>query len=192
MITNNELLPFYKKYVSLHVHFATKNYDYKKYKSKTHANLESFLERNDRNMFASQYHYAKADPEKYLLANFIYNDSQYILDFTIDNLNEYNKRNESLTYHFQQQSELLAPVFNDNFKYTENSYPFLFNEYVAKRITIETLLILDQLCGYLAKWNAFYKDDDFYQYTMFRVNKYRLIFNPEISKFKKLILDKYT
>ena len=45
------------------------------------------------------------------------------------------------------------------FAVPESSHPKLLKEYLGKRVSLETMIILDELMGYVPKWNVHLKDD---------------------------------
>ena len=49
--------------------------------------------------------------------------------------------------------------FNSLFEIKKSEHPKLMKEYLGKRISLETLIILDELVEYSKKWNEHLKDD---------------------------------
>ena len=51
--------------------------------------------------------------------------------------------------------------FNPLFECSDNQHPILLKEYLGKRVSIETMIILDNLVGYIKNWDKKLKWDDF-------------------------------
>jgi IS30 family transposase len=77
-----------------------------------------------------------------------------------DNLQEWNRRRESLTRVFENDlNEVVLQKERNNlsreqiFKFTLDSYPLLLKMYIGKKVTIETMFLLNKLDEYLKLWH---------------------------------------
>ena len=155
----------YMMYCAMKAHFSKGNYDYIKYGGKSRVTKDSFWKRNDRHFFVrTQRKYkSKNEIENYLLSNFIKNRKGWLGDFNDDNYIEWQKKMQSLTYTFEQEVTPLLENFQQEGKYLfavpEGSHPKLLREYLGKRVSIETMIILDSIMDYTSKWDIQMQDD---------------------------------
>ena len=98
----------YKMYLSLKQHFTKPDYDYYKYNGKVRANEKSFEQRQDRYFFkklATKYTGNKL--LHYFVANFVNNPKGYLRSFSEDIYTKWKIHQESFTYKFKQDVNLL-------------------------------------------------------------------------------------
>ena len=74
------------------------------------------------------------------------------------------------------------------FAVTKNNHPKLFKEYLGNRISIETLIILDDLVGFSKKWDKELSDDVFWPDLKMFMIKYKKFMSIDKNKYKKKIL----
>ena len=142
----------YKKYLSVKLHFNKDEYDYFKYGGQTAAKYETFIQRNDRYFFIKAARKYGADIVDYFVANFVSNKTDYIKDFSEDNYYTWRKKIDGLTYYFKLDMEKCLKKTDNNFDKLFNCYrgqhPPLVKMFMAKKISIETMCILETLVGY--------------------------------------------
>lgn len=153
-----EAFEAYQLYLSLKRHFTPgSNYDYFKYNGKTNATKSSFDTRHDKYSFHKLS--KRADPKYFLISNFIdhgYNiwigdlvtDSRYD-----DSYKKWLKRKESISYTFKEEFNQIAHSLDDHLKVKDGQYPKLLELYIRKKISIETIIILNNILNFLPKWN---------------------------------------
>ena len=66
---------------------------------------------------------------------------------------------QSVSYNFEQEVSPFADDFETLFKVPENSHPLLLKEYFGKRVSLETLIILDELVQYVDNWDKWMWED---------------------------------
>jgi hypothetical protein len=151
----------YQMYLGLKLHFTT-DYDYGKYGGKTSASKGSFLKRKDRYFFARVARKYGDKTQEYYIANFIKSPKGWLGDFSEDNYLEWTKNKQSLTYNFITDMSLLFSQishFDDIFSLQTGQHPVLLKNFLAKRINLETMVILQGLLNYVEKWDKELKDD---------------------------------
>jgi len=152
----------YKTYLALKRHF-TSDYDYFKYNGKVRAGVESFLKRNDKFFFRKL---AKKYDEKelvdFFVSNFIISDNwigNLISQESEDNYVRFKKRRESLSYHFDTELRWLVDHCRDHdlelnklLLVDNNNHPLLLKFLLQKKISIDTIIIMDSVLNFLHHW----------------------------------------
>ena len=98
---------------------------------------------------------SKKDIENFIISNFIATKNGYIGSFKEDNYIAWKKKTEALTYNFINEMTPYADRFEELFKWEDN-HPLLLKEYLGKRVSIESMVILQELVNYMKSW----KDKD--------------------------------
>ena len=140
----------YQNYLAMKLHFGG-DYDFHKYNGKVSATLESFEKRKDKYKFV-RLSKKLSDPEilDYFLANFI-RGKEWIGDFDQKNLIAHKKIVQSLQYFYENDLEKLLTSshnFDILFKCDNGNHPKLIKAYLGKKITLETLVILEKVLQY--------------------------------------------
>lgn len=181
-------LDAYKTFLALKSHF-TGDYDYFKYQGKISANSDSFERRKDKYQF---YKLSKhQDPERYLLSNFVTGNLHWIGDLFNEESDavykEFVKRQESLTYNFQNELRNLLTSFDDNVIIKAGQHPQLLKLYLRKKVSIETLIILNDIFDFFPHWNKKIDDTIIWPEVYKKCVKYRPFLTFDIFKCKKII-----
>ena len=186
-----EPIDVYLMYCALKAHFSREDYDYHKYGGKTKISRESYWKRKDRYYFAKIANkYDKA--QDYFLSNFIKDKKGYIANFSDENYQSWKLKRQGffdlfvaeLTPHIQ------GTQLNPLFKVENNQHPKLLKEYLGGRISLETLIILDDLVQYTKNWDKEMGDDVVWKDLSFFLKKYKgfLTINAEKYRIKLLNL----
>ena len=80
----------------------------------------------------------------------------WVGDFNEQNHADYRIRVESLGYNYQNELlELFAKVkkFDDIFYVEEGQHPLLLKQFLAKKVSLESMCILQELLDYCKYWN---------------------------------------
>lgn len=191
----------YKYYMSLKLHFESDTYDALKYNYKTSAKPQAFFKRRDK------YHFAKLG-RKYESVNELVNF--FIAQFThsIDNkwignmLNDeeaykqWQRRIQSLSYTFETDINSLAEEvdsFDDLFEITDESpYPVVVNAYMQETISLETVVILESLTGFLSVADKKVTDTIVWPEISKRIRKYKPFLNFNDLKIKNIVFRVFT
>ena len=190
-------MPFdaYKCYLSLKNHFTKDSYDYHKYCGKSRATVQSFYKRKDRFWFEKLAR-NKDDKEvvDFFVSNFITctDPSKLWIGEMIregeDRYVAWKKRNQSLSYVFKEEIET---IFADNnfdsmFSMDGSRHPQILKEYLRNNISIETMVILDNILGFR---NEFDKklQDPVWQTVSMRMKKYSPFLHIDVFRYKKVL-----
>ena len=192
----------YKIYLAIKLHFTSESYDYFKHNGKTTARLNTFTKRRDRYFFHKlSRSYSNNDCVNYFVAGFINNDSVWIGDVVGksggENYTKWQKRIESLSYVFESDVDTLFEFieekeikFDDLFKVKNGQHPPLVKLFLANKITIETMVILNDILDYARQFNKQISE------TVIWPKKYKLLMNYKpflkynITKMKMIIKKK--
>ena len=180
----------YKKYLAIKLHFSKDEFDFFKYGGETKAKYETFIKRNDRYFFVKASRKYGADIVDYFVANFVCNKTDYIKDFNEDTYYQWRKRIDGLTYYFKLDMEKLLKKTDNNFdkifKCYRGQHPPLVKMYMAKKITLETMCILETLVNYTKVFDKKIQETYIWQTVKRKILKYRpfIKFNKERMKLE--------
>ena len=185
----------YKIYIALKSHFTTKYYDYFKYNGRTRASKATFEKRADKYFFHKLS--KRKDVVEFLVSNFVYNGDEWIGNLVQNTESEkcyrsFLKTRESLSYCFSNDLDRLKEEFDSNFVVEDGQHPYALKLYLRKDITIETLIILDDLLGCFKKWNRKINDTVVWPQVYLKCRKYKQFFEYDRSKMKQIVLDKFS
>ena len=168
MITMDEF-SVYRFYLALKLHFTTDQYDVIKQKGKIRATKQAFYKRKDLGTLKRiAKNYNDEEVVNFLVANFVSGDrwGGIFDEQTNETYTTWKKRIESLTYNytndlntlvmdFEQQKLNFDTLFNSN----SDSHPYIIRHYLGKRISIETMVILDIIFNFTEKFDVDLKND---------------------------------
>tara|TARA_X000001382_G_scaffold90323_1_gene64914 strand:- start:461 stop:1060 length:600 start_codon:yes stop_codon:yes gene_type:complete len=151
----------YLMYCALKAHFQG-DYDYHKFGGKTKTKRESYYKRKDRFFFAkTAVKYEDTEVLNYFVSNFIHDRSGYIANFTDKNYETWMNKRAMFYEIFSQEMQPFVKNFEPLFECKDNQHPLLLKEYMGKRISLETMIVLDDLVEYSKKWKKELEWDDF-------------------------------
>ena len=151
----------YLMYCALKAHFKG-DYDYHKFSGQTKIKRESFFKRKDRIFFVKVGRkYEDGEILDYFVANFIQNRNGYILNFNEKNYEDWLQRKKMFYQILSQELEPHIKNFNPLFESKSGQHPTLLKEYLGKRISLETMIILDELVEFSETWDKDLSWDDF-------------------------------
>ena len=176
----------YQSYLALKLHFEGK-YDYFKYGGKTSASEASFEKRKDKYKFV-KLSQKLSDPQilDYYLANFI-RGRKWIGDFDQKNWLEHKKVNQSLEYVYRNDIEKLLTLvenFDILFKVDAGSHPKLVKAYLGKKISLETLVILEKILQYRKQFDAKISETYVWPKVSLLIKKYEPFLNIDVRAFR--------
>ena len=178
-------------YCALKAHFKG-DYDYHKFSGQTKIKRESFFKRKDRIFFVKVGRkYEDGEILDYFVANFIQNRNGYILNFNEKNYEDWLQRKKMFYQIFSQELEPHIKNFNPLFESKSGQHPTLLKEYLGKRISLETMIILDELVEFSETWDKDLSWDDFVWPDVKKLmNNYKgfLTINPNKYRMKLLTL----
>ena len=147
----------YKIYIALKSHF-NGDYDFVKYNGKTNVKVDSFLKRGDRPFFGrvARKYLTSENVKRFFISNFLVNTKGWIGDFNEQNYVDYKKRIESLKYNYKNElQEILRKVklLDEIFLVNGGQHPLLLKQFLAKKVSLETMCIMESLLEYCKYWN---------------------------------------
>lgn len=179
-------LETYQSYLALKLHFGGK-YDYFKYGGKTSATLSAFEKRKDKYKFV-KLSQKLSDPQilDYYLANFI-RGKEWIGDFDQKNWLEHKKVNQSLEYVYKNDIEKLLTItenFDILFKVGEGNHPKLVKAYLGKKVSLETLVILEKVLKYRKQFDAKISETYVWPKVSLLIKKYEPFLDIDVRAFR--------
>lgn len=186
----------FKLYMSIKMHFESDTYDCIKYNYKTSVTEKSFWKRRDKFHFAKLAN--KFDHPSELINFFVAqfaSEKKWVGDMLTDEdtWTQWQKRNQSLSYTFEQDiNKLYEKVnnFDELFKPTFSPYPTVVYYYMQGEISLETVVILDKMLGFTKKLCV--SDTIIWPEMKKRIQKYSTFVNPDLEKMKKIVLRVFT
>lgn len=156
----------YSYYIGLKLHFTNEKYDILQYRGKAKISRSAFEKRKDKKFF--EYLEKRCKDQKtllqYLIANFAYQTQGNIWDRSSadDAYREWVKRKEAITQTFRNDLSYIRDrmeqdkhTLDDIMKVSDAlDHPLLLSYYLGSFITIETLVILNQLFGIMKEWDS--------------------------------------
>ena len=163
-----EPIDVYLMYCAMKAHFSRKDYDFLTYKGKSRVPRDSFFKRKDRVFFVKlSKKYSEEDLKNYFVANFIVEKQGYIANFNDENYEQWKEKRNNFYDIFTEEIRPFVKDFNPIFKVKNSEHPFLLKEYLGKRVSLETLVILDEILGFTKNWNRNLAED----YMWYDINK---------------------
>ncbi len=179
-------------YNSLKLHFSSPSYDYFKYHGKTNISENSFIKRKDKYSFYKlSRKYNLEQLKNFYIANILETDIKWIGDIMgpegEENFKKWQKKNESLTYRFEQDVIFLFDS-SGNFLHVDNgSHPYLLTCMLQNDIMIETVAILNDLMGFFPMWEKKIQDDIIWPNWKLKIEKYTPFIRYDKPKLKGIL-----
>ena len=149
-----EPIDVYLMYCAMKAHFSKNDYDFFTYKGKSRVPRNSFYKRKDRGFFVKlSRKYSEEDLKNYLVANFIIDRRGYIANFSNENYEQWKEKRNNFYNMFTDEIRPLVKNFNPLFEVKNSEHPILLKEYLGKRVSLETLIILDDLVNFSKTWD---------------------------------------
>lgn len=183
-------------YNSLKLHFTSNSYDYFKYHGKTNVSAVTFLKRKDKYSFYKlSRKYNQEELKDFYIANFLEGD-RWVGDMVKDGEEVYKrwqKVQQSLTYTFE--NDILYLLANGGspdsmLEVKPNSYPVLMRLVQLKQVSLETLVILNDIMNFLPMWDKKIDDDIIWPDWSMKIKKYSTFLHYDKIKFKNILIEK--
>jgi hypothetical protein len=179
-------------YNSLKLHFSSPSYDYFKYHGKTNISENSFMVRKDKYSFYKlSRKYNLEELKNFYISNLLEKDIKWIGDIMgpegEETYKAWKKRNESLTYRFEQDIILLFDS-SGNFLHVDNgSHPYLLTMMMQGEVMVETVAILNDLMGFFPMWKKKIVDDIIWPNWQLKIEKYTPFIHYDKQKLKSIL-----
>ena len=179
----------YLMYCALKAHFQG-DYDYHKFGGKTKTKRESYYKRKDRFFFAkTAVKYEDTEVLNYFVSNFIHNRSGYIANFTDKNYETWMNKRAMFYEIFSQEMQPFVKNFEPLFECKSGQHPTLLKEYMGKRISLETMIVLDDLVEFSKRWDKELVWDDFVWPDVKKLmNNYKGFLTINTNKYRMKLL----
>lgn len=180
----------YRAYMALKLHFTSEKYDITKTKSGVRCKQETFLKRKDVLLFRKlAKRFTFPEVVDFFVANFV-NGHNGLFDAESDNVyRDWKARKERLTYMFKQDiSTIMLEAEKQNVDpfISEGQHPLVLKLYLGKKITLETLVILDKLFDFVYINDTSLADDFIWKDLSLLIKKYRVFVKFDKEKFMQL------
>lgn len=184
----------YKTYLALKNHFTNKTYNYFTYNGKVKANIQSFYKRKDRFYFEKMSR-QKTDEEiiNFFVSNFASCDDPQslwigeIIKEGEENYKNWMRKTQSLSYIFRDEISIFnSKNFDEMFKIENGKHPKILKEYLNKKLSLETMIILNNILNYKKHFDNKLKDP-VWEFTSMRIEKYSPFLHIDVSKFKEIL-----
>lgn len=180
-------------YLAIKQHFTKSSYDYFKYSGKVTVKKETFFKRKDR-FFFERLSRKKTQKEilDFFVANYVESPDPtkvWVGDLKTtgeQNYLNWQKRILSLEYTFKQELKNLIEdqTILDAIKVEHNRHPIVLKYYLKKQLSLETLIILDDLLKFGSKLND---EDIIWKGIKQLMNKYRPFLQYDKSTYVTII-----
>ena len=196
-MTENTGFVAYALWNALKLHFTSDSYDYFKYNGKTNVSKQTFTTNK------SKYHFYKLsrkynleELKDFYVANFIQGKGDWVGDLLQDgdeNYTKWQKTQQSLTYTFENDIIVLLDNVknpNDLLVVRNNEFPKLMQYTTQGDITLETLIILNDLMNFFPMWEKEIYDDIVWPNFKTKCVKYKPFLHYDKEKFKQILKEK--
>ena len=156
-----EPIDVYLMYCAMKAHFGRGNYDFVTYKGKTRIKRDTFYKRKDRSFFVklSRKYKTEQEIQNYFVANFIKDKKGYIANFNDENYESWKLKRQGFFDMFEVEMKPLVEAFEDLFVVNNGQHPKLMREFLGGRVSLETVIILDELVNFGPDWDRALEDD---------------------------------
>ena len=194
----------YRTYLAMKLHFSSAKFDFFQYDGKVNAKEETYHGRNDFYFFETVARkYNPVEIKEYMLASFVEAENPtkvWIGDIKStgkDRWLVWAKRQQSLAYLVEQDLDTVVEhlaskgdPFNSLFE-TVGGHPTLLKLYIRRAISLETLVVLDMVLGFMIQWDNELRDP-LWEQLSFKVKKYKPFLSIPTNKYRKLMRSKFT
>lgn len=183
----------YGLYQAIKLHFTAEKYNFFQYDGKTRVSIDAFQKRRDKFLFhrlARKYRDDEMVP--FLVANFVHSDDNWtkslLEEQAEETYREWKRVTDSMTKVYIEDLQKIATKdsFNDLFKVEEGQFPKLLTHFMHKDITIETMVILNNIFNFIPIWDKKISDDIIYPKMSRKIRKYGAFLAVNVDKYKKL------
>lgn len=186
----------FRFYQSIKLHFESDSYDAIKYNYKTSVKPQSFWKRRDKYFFAKvgKKFDDASELVRYYVSYFI-QDKNWIGDMLDDDdtYRLYQKRIQSLGYTFEQDLNKLVELGNfDQVLDSSDGHPLVITSYMSGDINIETVVILNQLTGFMNKADKEITETIVWPDVSRKIRKYSPFVSYDLEKAKNIVLRVFT
>jgi len=193
-MTSREGYDAYTLYLGIKLHFYSNDYDFVKYNGKVKADIKSFLKRKDKYHFGKLFRTYKHELQDFYIANLSKKDlwaGDLLSDECVKVYKEWKKNNQKLSYLFETEvNDLLRKKNIQKVLEVKNGqHPILLKEFMAKKVSLETICIMDEIIGFTKDWDKLITERIVYPEIHTKINKYKSFIEFDRVKYKEVLLD---
>tara|TARA_Y100000768_G_C23838745_1_gene615088 strand:- start:72 stop:665 length:594 start_codon:yes stop_codon:yes gene_type:complete len=193
-MSSREGFDSYQLYLAVKLHFKNEDYDFIKYNARVKADLSSFMKRNDKFHFAKLSRTYKHELKDFYVANLSQGDywAGELLEKEAQNrFTEYKKRKQKLSHMFEQEVSTLLEkkTIQEVLTCSNGQHPYLLKQFLGKKISIETMCILNDITDYSITWNKLIKENIVYPDTYHKIKKYRTFLSYDFKQYKQKLIE---
>ena len=183
----------YGLYQAIKLHFNSDTYNFFQYDGKTRISTDAFQKRRDKFLFhrlARKYRDEEMVP--FLVANFVNSDDNWTKSLLEEEAEQtyrnWKRITDSMSKIYEEDLRKIATkeTFNDLFRVEDGQFPKLLVAFLQKDVTIETMVILNNIFNFIQIWDKKISDDIIYPKISRKVRKYGAFLNVNVDKYKKL------
>lgn len=183
----------YGLYQAIKLHFTSDQYNFFQYDGKTRVSIEAFQKRRDKFLFhrlARKYRDEEMVP--FLVSNFVDRDDNWTRSLLEEEAEatyrDWKRRTDSMSKVYTEDLQKIATKdnFNDLFKVEEGQFPKLLTLFMQNEVTIETMVILNNIFNFIQIWDKKISDDIIYPKVSRKIRKYGAFLNVNVDKYKTL------
>ena len=171
-------------------HFGKGDYDFITYKGKTRIKRDTFYKRKDRSFFVrlSRKYKTEKEIKNYFVSNFIKNKKGYIANFSDDIFETWKLKRQSFFDMFEVEMKPLVEAFENLFSIENGQHPKLMREFLGGRVSLETMIILNELVNYNPNWSKSLEDDIIWIDLRNLMNKYERFLTIDQEQYRIRLL----
>tara|TARA_B100000902_G_scaffold398054_2_gene463617 strand:- start:584 stop:1174 length:591 start_codon:yes stop_codon:yes gene_type:complete len=191
-MTSREGYDAYTLYLGIKLHFHSKDYDFIKYNGKVKSDINSFLKRKDKYHFGKLFKTHKQELQDFYIANLSLKDlwaGDLLDNECVKVYKDWKNRNQKLSYLFETEvSDLLRKKnINQVLEVKNGQHPILLKQFMGKKISLETICIMDEIIGFTKDWERLISETLVYPDIQNRINKYKSFISVDYKKYKDLL-----
>ena len=185
-----EPIDVYLMYCAMKAHFSKNDYDFFTYKGKSRVPRNSFYKRKDRVFFVklSKKYPEEENLKNYMVANFIMDRRGYVANFNDENYEQWKEKRSNFYNIFTNEIRPLVKNFNPLFEVKKSEHPILLKEYLGKRLSLETLIILDDLVKFSNTWDNRMSEDYIWFDLKKLMNNYKRFLTIDKNQYRIQLL----
>lgn len=185
----------YQLFLALRTHFTSSKYDFFQMHGKLRATKESYNRRNDKLFFEKLAKMYDAELLRDFYVSNILEDKQYVTDLLDDsatnNFIRYQSRRQALTYNVSKDIDtVLSNGSCEAFKTHNDEYPGVLILYLQRRISIESLIIMNDFIQFKDKFDKYYDGDVIWPKVSLKIQKYKPFLKYDRERMKLILKEK--
>jgi len=183
----------YCTYQAIKLHFSSETYNFFHYDGKTRVSIDAFQKRRDKFLFhrlARKYRDDEMVP--FLVANFVHSDDNWTKSLLEEEAEQayrdWKRRTDAMSKVYADDLQKIANKdnFNDLFKVEDGQFPKLLVFFMQKEVTLETMVILNNIFDFIRIWDKKISDDIIYPKVSRKIRKYGAFLAVNVDKYKTL------